>query len=114
MASAPHVLRQRSNRCPIPEKLLLRPAKRNPRTRDDFDNLSRQGAEIMKEAPGTRDYDWWLLAILATICALGVIEIYSATHGSSLAGMHMKQGRGVVVRFVAFFGVSPPGFHLIP
>jgi hypothetical protein len=29
----------------------------------------------MKDAPGTRDYDWWLLAILAAICALGVIEI---------------------------------------
>ena len=29
----------------------------------------------MKDAPGTRDYDWWLLANLATICALGVIEI---------------------------------------
>src|SRR6266446_119853 len=24
----------------------------------------------MKDAPGTRDYDWWLLAILAAICAL--------------------------------------------
>jgi cell division protein FtsW (lipid II flippase) len=40
----------------------------------------------MKDAPGTRDYDWWLLGILAAICALGVLEIYSATHGSSLAG----------------------------
>jgi len=30
----------------------------------------------MKDAPGTRDYDWWLLAILAAICALGVMEIY--------------------------------------
>jgi len=46
----------------------------------------------MNDAPGTRDYDWWLLAILATICALGVIEIYSATHGSSLAGMQNSAG----------------------
>ena len=29
----------------------------------------------MKEAPGTREYDWWQLAILTTICALCVIEI---------------------------------------
>src|SRR5437879_5335775 len=43
----------------------------------------------MKDAPGTRDYDWLLLAILAAICALGVIEIYSATHGSTLSGMHI-------------------------
>ena len=30
----------------------------------------------MKEAPGARDYDWWLLAILAAICTIGVVEIY--------------------------------------
>ncbi len=55
----------------------------------------------MKDAPGTRDYDWWLLAILTTICALGVIEIYSATHGSSLVGMHWKQVRWLVIGFVS-------------
>src|ERR1700757_126820 len=49
----------------------------------------------MKEAPGTRDYDWWLLVILAAICTIGVLEIYSATHGSALAGMHMKQIRWI-------------------
>src|SRR5256886_14828565 len=67
----------------------------------------------MKDAPGTRDYDWWLLAILATICALGVIEIYSATHGSSLAGMHMKQIRWLVIGFIAMFALSRLDYHLI-
>jgi rod shape determining protein RodA len=67
----------------------------------------------MKDAPGTRDYDWWLLAILATICALGVIEIYSATHGSSLAGMHMKQIRWLAIGFVAMFALSRLDYHLI-
>src|SRR2546429_525082 len=52
----------------------------------------------MKDAPGTRDYDWLLLAILAAICALRVIEIYSATHGSTLSGMHMKQVRRLARR----------------
>src|SRR5438067_4701653 len=67
----------------------------------------------MRHAPGTRDYDWWLLAILATICALGVIEIYSATHGSSLAGMHMKQIRWLVIGFIAMFALSRLDYHLI-
>jgi len=58
----------------------------------------------MKEATTTRDYDWWLLAIVAAICALGVVEIYSATHGSALAGMHMKQIRWLVIGFVIYFG----------
>src|SRR3989442_4561002 len=67
----------------------------------------------MKDAPGTRDYDWWLLAILATICALGVLEIYSATKGSSLAGMHMKQVRWLLIGFVLMFALSRLVYHLI-
>src|SRR5258708_6931790 len=64
-------------------------------------------------AAGTRDYDWWLLAILATICALGVIEIYSATHGSSLAGMHVKQVRWLTIGFIGMFALSRLDYHLI-
>ena len=67
----------------------------------------------MKDAPGTRDYDWWLVAILAAICALGVIEIYSATHGSALVGMHTKQIRWLVVGVVLMFALSRVDYHLI-
>ena len=67
----------------------------------------------MKDAPGTRDYDWWLLVILATICALGVIEIYSATHGSVLAGMHMKQLRWIIVGTILMFALSRVDYHII-
>jgi rod shape determining protein RodA len=67
----------------------------------------------MKDAPGTRDYDWWLIAILLTICALGVIEIYSATHGSSLAGMQNKQLRWLAIGFVLMFALSRLDYHLI-
>jgi len=67
----------------------------------------------MKDAPGTRDYDWWLVAILAAICALGVIEIYSATHGSVLVGMHVKQMRWLVVGVVLMFALSRVDYHVI-
>jgi rod shape determining protein RodA len=67
----------------------------------------------MKDAPGTRDYDWWLMAILAAICALGVIEIYSATHGSALTGMHLKQIRWLVVGVVLMFAFSRVDYHVI-
>src|SRR5258708_28374710 len=113
MVLARQLRRQPSSPCLIHEKLPLRRAKRNPRIGDDLYKLSGQGEEIMKEAPGTRDYDWWLLAILATICALGVIEIYSATHGSSLAGMHMKQIRWLAIGFIAMFALSRLDYHLI-
>jgi len=67
----------------------------------------------MKDGTGTRDYDWWLIAILTAICALGVVEIYSATHGSSLAGMHIKQIRWLAVGFVLMFALSRLDYHLI-
>src|SRR5215468_2160799 len=67
----------------------------------------------MKEAPGARDYDWWLLAILAAICTIGVVEIYSATHGSALAGMHMKQIRWILVGVVLMFVLSRLDYHAI-
>jgi len=67
----------------------------------------------VKDAPGTRDYDWWLLAILTAICALGVIEIYSATHGSVLDGMYMKQVRWIAVGAILMFVLSRVDYHLI-
>jgi rod shape determining protein RodA len=67
----------------------------------------------MNEGTTTRDYDWWLLAIVAAICALGVVEIYSATHGSALTGMHTKQMRWLVVGIVVMFVLSRIDYHLI-
>ena len=67
----------------------------------------------MKEAPGTRDYDWWLLAIVAAICTLGVIEIYSATHGSALVGMHTRQIRWIIIGTVLMFIFSRLDYHVI-
>jgi rod shape determining protein RodA len=67
----------------------------------------------MRDAPGTRDYDWWLIAILAAICAVGVVEIYSATHGSSLSGMHLKQLRWLGIGLVLMFALSRLDYHLI-
>ncbi|HEX9344565.1 MAG TPA: rod shape-determining protein RodA [Candidatus Acidoferrum sp.] len=67
----------------------------------------------MNETTTTRDYDWWLLAIIAAICALGVVEIYSATHGSVLVGMHSKQIRWLVIGFALMFVLSRIDYHLI-
>jgi len=45
----------------------------------------------MREQRSGFDLDWWLLAIVLTICVVGVLEIYSSTHGSALRGMQWKQ-----------------------
>jgi rod shape determining protein RodA len=68
---------------------------------------------MTKDAPGARDYDWWLLTIVAAICAIGVLEIYSATHGSVLAGMHMKQLRWLLIGMVLMFVLSRLDYHVI-
>ena len=38
-----------------------------------------------------RDFDWVLLVLVLLICALGVVEIYSATLSTKFAGVHLKQ-----------------------
>jgi len=38
----------------------------------------------MKDRPRTQDFDWVLLAIVAAITTLGVLEIYSSTHASAM------------------------------
>jgi rod shape determining protein RodA len=38
-----------------------------------------------------RDFDWVLLLIVVLICALGVLEIYSATLNTKFQGMHVRQ-----------------------
>ena len=42
----------------------------------------------MKERPSTQDWDWPLLGIIGAISTLGVLEVYSSTHASAMAGMH--------------------------
>ena len=58
----------------------------------------------MNDRPQIKDFDWTLLAIVAAINILGLLEIYSSTHASAMAGMQWKQliwlGVGVVVMFV--------------
>jgi len=55
-----------------------------------------------------RDFDWTLLVFVLIICALGVVQIYSATGGASkFSGMHIKQIywilAGIVVMVVMTF-----------
>jgi rod shape determining protein RodA len=52
-----------------------------------------------------RDFDWVLLAFVMAICAVGVVEIYSATLHTKFVGAHVRQvywiGAGLLVMFVA-------------
>lgn len=63
----------------------------------------------MRKFLSYRDFDWTLLIFVLLICALGVVQIYSATNagGSKFAGMHIKQlywiGAGLGVMLLMTF-----------
>jgi rod shape determining protein RodA len=67
----------------------------------------------MKETAGIRDYDWWLLVVTFAICAMGLLEIRSATHGSNLAGMHWRQLCWIGLGLVCMLVVSRIDYHAI-
>jgi rod shape determining protein RodA len=53
-----------------------------------------------------RDFDWVLLIFVLLICALGVMEIYSATLNTKFEGMHVRQVYWVLVGVLLMFAVS--------
>jgi rod shape determining protein RodA len=53
-----------------------------------------------------RDFDWVLMGFVLVICALGVVQIHSATEHTKFAGAHLKQIYWVLAGVVAMFLVS--------
>src|SRR6202007_1418563 len=67
----------------------------------------------MPKGTSIRDYDWWLLAITFAICGVGVLEIWSATHASHLAGMHSHQVEWIGLGFGVMLLLSRVDYHTI-
>jgi rod shape determining protein RodA len=59
----------------------------------------------MIQSGNNRDFDWAMLFIVLTICGLGVIQIFSATHGTVWQGAWWKQivyiAAGILLMWVA-------------
>jgi rod shape determining protein RodA len=60
-----------------------------------------------------RDFDWVLLVLVLMICALGVLEIYSATLGTKFAGVHIKQVYWVLGGVGLMFMMSLFNYHAL-
>jgi rod shape determining protein RodA len=58
-----------------------------------------------------RDMDWPLLAVALTICALGVLQIYSATHGTSFHAAWWKQILWIGVALGIMWVVTSIDYH---
>jgi rod shape determining protein RodA len=60
-----------------------------------------------------RDFDWILLGLVLLICALGILEIYSATLHTKFEGIHVKQIYWVAAGVVLLFIVSMVSYHAL-
>jgi rod shape determining protein RodA len=67
----------------------------------------------VKDRPRVQDFDWTLLAIVGAISAVGVLEIYSSTHASAMAGMHWKQVIWIGIGLIAMFAISRIDYHTL-
>ncbi len=61
----------------------------------------------------TSDIDWLLLGLALAIAAIGVVEIYSATMHSPLAGLYRKQIYWVILSCVLALVASRLDYHMI-
>jgi len=60
-----------------------------------------------------RDFDWVLLAFVLVICALGIMEIYSATYSTKFAGVHVKQVYWILAGLIVMFLMTLIDYHLL-
>jgi len=67
----------------------------------------------VKDRPHVRDFDWTLLAIVFAISACGVLEIYSSTHASAMAGMQWKQLIWIAAGIAGMFLISRIDYHTL-
>lgn len=65
----------------------------------------------MRERPRPQDFDWPLLAMVFAICGIGMLEIFSATHSSPLAGMHWQQLKWILLGLAAMVLISRFDYH---
>src|SRR5499427_9982531 len=60
-----------------------------------------------------RDFDWLLIGFVLLICALGVMEIHSATVHTKFAGAHIKQLYWIAGGLVGMFLISLLNYQML-
>jgi rod shape determining protein RodA len=65
----------------------------------------------MRRIISFRDFDWTLLGIVALLCTISVLEIYSATLHTKYVGFHTKQIYWILGGVVAMFLFSLIDYH---
>ena len=60
-----------------------------------------------------RDFDWVLLVFVLAICALGVVEIYSATLHTKFVGAHVRQVYWIIAGLATMFIFSRINYQVL-
>jgi len=60
-----------------------------------------------------RDFDWLMLILVCAICALGVLQIFSATHETRYSDAWWKQVIWILAALVAFWIASMIDYHTL-
>jgi rod shape determining protein RodA len=67
----------------------------------------------MKDRPHIKDWDWPLIGIVAAISTAGVLEVYSSTHASAMAGMQWKQLMWIGIGLIGMLLISRIDYHTL-
>src|SRR5882724_8229507 len=67
----------------------------------------------MAQDRSVRDFDWWLLAISLVLCAVGVLQIYSATLDSKWRDAWWKQIIWIAISLVAMWLMTQIDYHTL-
>lgn len=67
----------------------------------------------MRRYVSFRDFDWTLLLFVLLICAVGVMQIYSATLNTKFAGAHIKQVYWILGGLLAMFAMSRVNYQTL-
>jgi len=65
----------------------------------------------MRRIMSFRDFDWALFAMVLLLCAISVLEIYTATMHTKYRGFHTKQIYWICGGVVAMFLFSRIDYH---
>jgi rod shape determining protein RodA len=60
-----------------------------------------------------RDFDWGMMVLSAAICALGVLQIFSATQSTSWSGVWWKQMVWIGAGFIAMWVATMIDYHTL-
>jgi rod shape determining protein RodA len=67
----------------------------------------------VKDRARIQDFDWILMALVVAISFVGVLEIYSSTHASALAGMQWKQLMWIGIGLVGMCLIAVIDYHTL-